>query len=154
MLTSLGVFTVEEMQSRTEIMLENYCKSVVIEANTMVSMTKTQILPAIESFAADTAMAASAKKALVSGLSCAYETGLVEKLSALADEICQKTMKLEEEIAGLEKAKDIIQESALIRDTVLPAMEGLRIPCDQAELLVAKSYWPFPTYADLLFSVK
>ena len=76
------------------------------------------------------------------------------KLSELTDRITEKTDELEEAVLGLQDAEDIIAESVLIRDTVLPKMSELRIPCDRAELLTAKSYWPFPTYGDILFSVK
>ncbi len=154
MLISLGVFTEEELRSRRDIMLENYCKSVVIEANTMVDMARTQIAPAIEAYAADVAKAASAKKAVASGLKCSYEKGLVEKLSALIDEIAEKTDELDAAIIKIHDAEDIIEESEMVRDTLLPVMSELRVPCDKAELLTAKSYWPFPTYEDLLFGVK
>ena len=154
MLTSLGVFTIDELKSRRDIMLENYCKSVNIEANTMISMVHKRIAPAITRFAADLAKQAAEKKALFPDLSCSYETDLVKKLSSLTDCIAQRTDKLEKAVIGLSDATDIIEESALIRDTVLPAMSELRIPCDRAELLVAKNYWPFPTYGDILFSVK
>ena len=154
MLTSLGVFTVDELRSRRDIMLENYCKSVVIEANTMVDMAKTQIAPAIEAYAADVAKAASAKKAVAPSLKCAYETGIVEKLSGLIDVIADKAEELEEAVGKLAAAKDIVEESAMIRDTLLPVMSELRAPCDQAEQLTAKDYWPYPSYADLLFGVK
>ena len=154
MLISLGVFTDEELRSRRDIMLENYCKSVVIEANTMVDMARTQIAPAIESYAADVAKAAAVKKSVASGLSCAYEKGIVEKLSALIDEIAKKTDELDAAIVKIHDAEDIIEESEMVRDTLLPIMSELRVPCDKAELLTAKSYWPFPTYEDLLFGVK
>ncbi|MBR3302151.1 MAG: glutamine synthetase III [Firmicutes bacterium] len=154
MLISLGVFTEEELHSRRDIMLENYCKSVVIEANTMVDMARTQIAPAIEAYAADVAKAASAKKAVASGLNCSYEKGLVEKLSGLIDEIDQKTDELDAAIIRIHDAEDIIEESEMVRDMLLPVMSELRVPCDKAELLTAKSYWPFPTYEDLLFGVK
>ena len=154
MLISLGVFTDEELRSRRDIMLENYCKSVVIEANTMVDMARTQIAPAIESYAADVAKAAAVKKSVASGLSCAYEKGIVEKLSALIDEIAKKTDELDDAIIKIHDAEDIIEESEMVRDTLLPLMSELRVPCDKAELLTAKSYWPFPTYEDLLFGVK
>ena len=154
MLTSLGVFTEEEMRSRRDIMLENYCKSVVIEANTMISMAKTMIAPAIEAYAADVARAAAAKKALSPDLPCTYETGLVKTLSSLLDEICVKTDKLESVLPKLHDAADVVEESAWVRDNLLSAMGELRVPCDKAELLTDKKYWPFPTYADLLFGVK
>ena len=135
-------------------MLENYCKSVLIEANTMINMVHKRIAPAITRFTADLAKEASGKKALFPDLACSYETELVRKLSVLTDCIAEKTDELEEAVLGLQGTEDIVEESALIRDTVLPRMSELRIPCDRAELLTAKSYWPFPTYGDILFSVK
>ncbi len=154
MLTSLGVFTVDELKSRRDIMLENYCKSVVIEANTMINMVHKRIAPAITRFTSDLAKQAAEKKFLFPDLACDYETELITKLSTLTDSIAQRTDELEEAVVGLQNAEDIVAESILIRDTVLPKMCELRIPCDRAELLTAKSYWPFPTYGDILFSVK
>lgn len=154
MLTSLNVFTLDELQSRVEIMLENYCKSVLIEANTMINMVHKRIAPAITRFTADLASQAAQKKALFSDLACSYETELVTRLSSLTDTISNRTDDLEAAVLGLQDAENIIEESALIRDTVLPRMSELRIPCDKAELLTAKSYWPFPTYGDILFSVR
>ena len=154
MLTSLGVFTIDELHSRRDIMLENYTKSVLIEANTMVSMAKRQIAPAIEAYAADVAKSAAAKKAIVPELACRYESGIVSELSELIDEIEAKTIELEKAVSAISGAKDIVEESAMIRDTVLPVMSELRAPCDKAEQLTARSYWPYPTYADLLFGVR
>ena len=154
MLISHGVFTEAELKSRYEIMLENYCKTIVIEANTMVNMAKTQIVPAIEAYAADTAKAAASKKTLDSTLVCGYETGVVRKLSALADLIASKAEELETALISLDKAENIGAESVMIRDTVLGLMSELRIPCDEAETITAKNYWPMPTYADLLFGIK
>ena len=154
MLTGQGVFTYREMQSRCEIMLENYCKSVIIEANTMVRMAKKNIAPAVSAYAADVAGAAAAKKELIPELACTYETEITRKLSVLNDQIYAAIHELEEALAGLEGEGDIIRESELIRDTILPKMCQLRIPCDEAETMTAKEYWPYPTYGDLLFSVK
>ncbi|MBR6205851.1 MAG: glutamine synthetase III [Oscillospiraceae bacterium] len=154
MLTGLGVFTEDELRSRRDIMLENYCKSIVIEANTMTDMTRTLIVPAIERYAADVAKGITAKKEIAPGLACVYETDLVGKLSGLIDEIAAKTDELEAALLTIGGAEDIVEESAAIRDRLLPVMSQLRVPCDEAERLTAKSYWPFPTYADLLFGVK
>ncbi|MCR5459833.1 MAG: glutamine synthetase III [Acetatifactor sp.] len=154
MLTSHKVFSEAELKSRCEIMLENYNKTVTIEANTMIEMAKTQIVPAIESFTADVAGSAATKKALNSKLACKYETELVGKLSELTDEIYGKIGELEKAVAGLSKAKDTIKESELIRDKVLPKMAELRKPVDEAETITAKDYWPYPSYGDLLFGVK
>ncbi|MBQ7460410.1 MAG: glutamine synthetase III [Oscillospiraceae bacterium] len=154
MLTSLGVFTEDEPKSRRDIMLENYCKTVLIEANTMINMVHKRIAPAITRFTSDLSEEAYSKKKMFPELECCYETELVKKLSELTDSITHKTDELEKAVCDLKDAGDIIEESELIRDTVLPKMSELRIPCDRAELLTAKSYWPFPTYGDILFSVK
>ncbi len=153
MLTSQGVFSKAELESRCEIMLENYCKSVTIEANTMVVMAKTQILPAIDSYSGDLAKRVNLKKNIDSSMACSYESTLVKKLSNLSDKIFEDTEDLSDTIVALSKAEDIIAESAMIRDEIIPKMNKLRISCDEAETLTAKSYWPFPSYADLLFGV-
>ncbi|MBQ3868642.1 MAG: glutamine synthetase type III, partial [Clostridia bacterium] len=154
MLTSHKVFTVEELRSRRDIMLENYCKTVTIEANTMINMASTMITPAIERFSADVARNAAAKKGLDPSLACAYETALVRKLSDLTDAIAARTSELQDAVIALHDAGDIISESAMIRDNVLPKMCELRLSCDEAETVTDKKYWPMPTYADILFSVR
>ena len=154
MLTSHKVFTEAELKSRYEITLENYCKTVVIEANTMVDMAKTEIAPAVEAYTMEVAKTVAAKKAVDATLACSYETGLVKKLSTLTDRIATKTAELEDALLKLHTIEDIGAESELIRDTVLTKMGELRLVCDEAETLTAKKYWPFPTYGDLLFSVK
>ncbi len=153
MLTSLGVFTMDELYSRRDIMLENYCKSVEIEACTMSDMVRTLIIPAMEAYAADMAGAAASKRAIAPALKCGYEAGIVTGLSELADTIAVRADELDTAMEKLHEAADIVEESAMIRDTILPLMDALRAPCDKAELMTAKSYWPFPTYGDLLFGV-
>ena len=154
MLTSHKVFTVAELNSRYEIMLENYCKTVVIEANTMIDMAKTQIAPAVEAFTLEVAKTASAKKALDSSIACGYESNLVKRLSALIDMIAIKADELNTSLTELTAVDDIREEANTIRDIILTKMSELRISCDEAETLTAKKYWPYPSYADLLFGVK
>ena len=153
MLTRHKVFTEAELKSRCDIMLDNYCKTVVIEANTMADMAKTQILPAVESYSEAVARTAAVKKSLDADIACDFEKTLVKKLSELALKIYKGSDCLKRAVMQLADAKDIIDESEMIRDTVLPAMGELRVPCDEAEKLTAKSFWPFPTYGDILFSV-
>ena len=83
-----------------------------------------------------------------------YTVWVLSLIHILTDRIDRKVRELEDVLISLHSAKDIGEESAMIRDTVLVKMSELRIPCDEAETLTAKSYWPFPTYADLLFGVK
>ncbi|MBP5530354.1 MAG: glutamine synthetase III [Lachnospiraceae bacterium] len=153
MLTKHGVFSKAELESRCEIMLENYCKSVTIEANTMVVMSKTQIAPAIDKFVGDLAQRAALKQSIGSSIPDSYEISVVRKLSAITDAAYTKTDELKDEIAALSGANGIIEESAMIRDKILPKMAELRALCDEAETLTSKEYWPFPSYADLLFGV-
>ena len=154
MLVGHKVFTEAELKSRCEIQLENYCKTVVIEANTMVSMAKTLIAPAVEAYAADVAKAVAAKRLVDANLPCKYESKLIKNLSTLTDRIAGNIEELEIALQELHEAKDVGDEANAIRDNVLEKMNALRIACDEAELLTAKKYWPFPTYSDLLFGVK
>ena len=154
MLTGQGVFTKAELVSRYEVTLENYCKTVIIEANTMVDMARTEILPAVQAYALDTAKTAAAKKELIPGCLCGHETELVKKLSALTDQIAVQTDELEKAVWALTGMENIGEKSAAVRDIILPKMTELRLPCDEAETLTAKKYWPFPTYGDLLFGVR
>ena len=154
MLTGHKVFSKAEIESRCEIMLENYCKTITIEANTMVDMAKTQIAPAIENSIGKLAKIVSDKKAIDASLVFGYETDLIKKLSASVEKILADAESLKTKIAGLSKAKSIIDESYKIRDGVIPAMAKLRAVADEAEVLTDRSYWPFPTYGDLLFGVR
>ena len=154
MLTAHKVFTVAELKSRCEIMLENYCKTVVIEANTMVDMARKQILPATEGYCAELAGTIAAKKAVAPALACQYETDLLTKLSALTDQIAGRTDDLEASLLALKDSEDIISESYAIRDTVIGAMAALRAAVDEAETVTSEKYWPFPTYGELLFGVR
>ncbi|MBR2407327.1 MAG: glutamine synthetase III [Lachnospiraceae bacterium] len=154
MLTAHGVFSEAELKSRYEITLENYCKTVVIEANTMVDMAKTEIAPAVEAYVADVAKAVAAKKAVDATLPCTYEMGLVKKLSMLCDRIAIKIEELETILKEIQETENIGTEANAIRDILLGKMYELRLACDEAETVTAKSYWPFPTYGDLLFGVR
>ena len=82
------------------------------------------------------------------------ESGLVRKLSALTDRIAGRAEELAKAVLALHTGEDILAEAQGIRDTLLTKMSELRLACDEAEALTAKNYWPFPTYGDLLFSVK
>ena len=154
MLTSHKVFTETELKSRCEIMLDNYCKTVVIEANTMVDMARKQILPAVEAYVKEVSKTAVAKKQFAPDASCEYEKKTVTKLSLLMEQILDKTETLEDEIMKLKFISDVKQESYAIRDSILLKMGELRAVADEAETLTADKYWPFPTYGELLFGVK
>ncbi len=154
MLTSHKVFSEAELHSRCDIMLENYCKTVNIEAGTMLDMAKKQIIPAVEAYTSDLAKAYERKHAAVPTLKLTHETKLIEKLSGLIDDMDSAVEALEEAVGEYRGISGIIPASCFIRDRILPAMDALRAPCDEAETLTAEKYWPFPTYDKLLFGVK
>lgn len=154
MLTAHGVYTEAELRSRYEIMLENYCKTVCIEAQTMSDMARKQILPAVARYAADVARAAADKKSLDGEISCGYETKLVKKLTAVTESIDARVDALDSAIARFKTICDVTEGANFIRDEMLSRMAVLRSAADEAETLTAESAWPFPTYGELLFSVR
>ena len=154
MLTAHKIFSPAELHSRYEILLENYSKTVNIEALTMVDMARKEILPAVEGYTKSLAETLAAKKAAVAGLPCKYETATITKLSELSDEIADATANLDSEIAKFQAIEDVTEAANDIRDVILGKMDALRAVCDEAETITAKEFWPFPTYSDLLFSVK
>ena len=153
MLISQGVFSMAELRSRYEITLENYCKTVTIEANTMIEMVRREILPAIEAYVGSVAETAAKKKSAVPDLECRSEKKVITKLSVLSDLIDKNAAALEASMAKLLTESDTSVSAFAVRDDILPKMAQLRAVADEAETLTAKSYWPFPGYGELLFSV-
>ena len=154
MLTSHKVFTKAELESRMEIMLENYVKQVNIEALTMIDMTGKQILPAIETYLGKLLKNVSMKKTLSEDISCAYETANIEKLSAACDEMSANAGILERLTYHLSHIDNIIEQADFVRDEILPQMDTLREYADDAEAIVDSKIWPLPTYGELLFGVR
>lgn len=154
MLTAHKVFSEAELKSRCEITLDNYCKTIVIEANTMVAMAKCEIAPAIESYIKELAKTASLKKSVLDDVSVVYESTIIKKLSVLTERIFISADDLQNAVLTIDQYENAVDESAAIRDMLLVKMNELRVACDEAETLTAKKYWPFPTYGDLLFGVK
>ena len=154
MLTSLKVMSEAEIRSRYEIMLDNYRKTVNIEAETMVDMARRQILPAVEKFSAKLAQDIALKKAVAPVVSGIYEITLVTRLSDLVEEIDAAVEDLAAALAAFHKIDDVTESANMVRDVLLPKMEALRKPCDEAEQRTAVGCWPFPTYGDLLFGVQ
>ena len=154
MLTEQKVFTPAELDSRMEIMLDNYCKTITIEGNTLVDMVRKDILPSIEMYLSKVAETAKLKKDVDSKLSISYEKNIMNKLSSLNDIIFAGVDTLEKVLAEEVEIEDIVEQGYAIRDKVLPTMEELRSACDEAEMIVAKEYWPYPSYGEMLFGVK
>ncbi len=154
MLTRQKVFSLPELRSRYEITLENYCKTVNIEALTMLDMVHREILPAIEKYISVIASTALAKAQAVPGISCRYESATVKRLTSLTEGADKAAEKLAAAVADYRAITDITAAADSIRDSVIPAMDALRAVCDEAETIVGEEYWCFPTYEKLLFSVR
>lgn len=148
-----GVFTLAEMQSRHDILLENYSKIINIEALTMIDMARKDILPAVTEYIKELADTAIAVKQ-ASGIEAAFETDLIKKLSKLQSDISERTSALEKAVIEVHEISDILTQSYAYRDKVFVAMQDLRAAADQAESLCSSKIWPFPTYGELLFGVR
>ena len=148
------VFSRQEIESRYEIYLENYCKNVRIEALTMADMTNKDILPAVSAYfktLCDTVKVMSRAGIDPGG---SYEQVTAEKLAVLSKKIFSAVCGLSQVVDGLSEAGDAARESELIRDRVIPQMSLLREFVDSAESITAEEYWPYPTYGDLMFGVQ
>ena len=154
MLLRHKVFNEAEIQSRCEIMLENYVKTVNIEGLTMVDMVRKDYLPAIEEYLYTLSRAVDSMKSVSANVKCRYEISTIEKLTDLTDHILSSVEVLEEVLEKLKTAGDIFNSSAMVRDELLPAMSTLRGYVDAAEMLTSAKYWPYPSYGKLLFSVQ
>ncbi len=152
MLTAHKVYSKAEIESRTEIMLENYVKTVNIEALTMVDMARKMIMPAVEDYIS--ALVKTVKNKQDVGVGSKYEKDLAIKLSGLLETIEAKTDELDEKIKEYKKISDVTEASYFIRDTIIPAMDVLRAPADQAEAITDEKFWRYPTYGKLLFGVR
>lgn len=153
MLLHQEVFSRSELESRYEIMLETYCKTICIEARTMRSMAVKRIAPAIERYTAELARNTADKRKAFPDLSCTFEEKTAGLLSRQTDRIYEDAAAMQEALDDLSGA-DHCSDSKIIRDRLLPAMEQLRHDSDIAEAATSKTYWPLPNYGLLLFGEK
>lgn len=151
--TKHNIFTEEEVHSRYEILMENYCKTIHIEAATTLEMAKKQIIPAVVNFSSDVSTSALNKKALGS-FGTKLEESLLGKISSLGDSLYDKVEKLESVLLGADGFDSVEALAGYYHSTVLPAMQELREVADELETITGSDYWPFPTYSELLYSVK
>ena len=148
------VFTEIEIDSRYEIYLENYSKTIRIEALTMLEMVKkdfTDGLMAYETALTDTAIQ---KKQVLTDAKCTLETNILTKLDAASEAIGHATEKLEKDLAETQKITDSLELATAYHDTILADMDALRAPVDAAEEMIPETYLPYPTYSKLLFSLR
>ena len=150
--TSHKVFTEVEIHSRLEILQENYCKLIHIEACTMLDMAKKDILPCVSKYAKVLDDTLIAKKARDSK-GFAYENETLNAINDLSDKAYYATKDLETAVAGTSSIENVKALSLYYKDEVLSKMEMLRSFVDKLENLVATEYWCYPTYGELLFGV-
>ncbi|MBQ7923365.1 MAG: glutamine synthetase III [Clostridia bacterium] len=148
------VFMKAELRSRHEICLENYCKTLHIEAATMVDMVRRDILPAVSAYVREICETASAKKGFSELLNTDYEFELANRLNGLAVEIHRAAAELNRMIPEVDRISDVLDKANGYLNKILPVMKELRGYCDEAEIHTAAKYWPFPTYTELLYGVR
>ncbi|MBR2578719.1 MAG: glutamine synthetase III [Clostridia bacterium] len=148
-----GVLSRVELNSRYEIYIKNYCKMLHIEVQTMISMIKSEILPAVSKYNHKLAKTLSVKNDLNLDLSSDYEYKSLKKLSELSDRLCAATDKLNETENLCSKFENMSECARNYRDLVLDQMNATRDIVDEIETEMPKEYWPYPNYEDILFSV-
>ena len=147
------VFSEQEIRSRYEILLENYCKVINIEALTMLDIARKEILPAVMSYIRDLSQTAILKAQLIPDINCDMERTLVDKLSALCASFYNKTEMLSNALLNTKSQTELFKCAKYYKETVLAAMRETRAVADEMELLTDNKYWPFPTFSDLLFKI-
>ena len=148
-----GVFNAAELRSRYEILLQNYVKVIHIEAETMMDMVSRNILPAVSAFSAK--LCDNAKvKAEVAGVACGYEKARCREISRHTDTIYAIYSTLGEAMHHADSAEDTLERAMRYKDDVIGAMNALREACDACEAMIPNEQWPYPSYTDILFSVK
>ena len=147
------VLSKTEINSRVEIVLENYSKVLHIEALTLIDMMSREVIPAIMEYNDILCGLVNNKNAVDASLDASVELELIARLSAANREIYRLTAELKNSVAAAEREEDVIDKAVYYHDTVLKIMNDIRKYADSAEAVVPKDYWPYPSYGDLLFMV-
>ena len=155
LLTSHHIFTHAELHSRYEIKLENYVKTLHIEAGTMVEIIQKDLLPAVTTYMEKLAQTAALKKSVVPDISVSTEAALLTRLTELSETMVKDLERLKEDtaMAEYEVDKNLLKSAKLYQSVVLTDMEKVRVSADAAEALIPDSILPYPTYGKLLFSI-
>jgi len=146
------VYSESELHSRYEILMENYSKTIHIEALTMVDMVKTLIIPACIDYENDVSALLERKKAL-GKYNSFLEDHLLGKISLLSENLLKKLHALEDILLKAKAGQDNLDHAVFFKDTVLSAMSALRFIVDELETITARKHWPLPSYAELLYSI-
>lgn len=151
--TKHHVFSESELYSRYEILMENYCKTIHIEALTMIDIVKKFIIPSVLSYQGEIAGIANSKKQLNPTLKCELEEKLLHDLSRLGNYLYAKLDTLETSVLNAKNHSDLLESAKYYRESIFINMQHLRGVVDELETLIGKDHWTLPTYGELLFSV-
>jgi glutamine synthetase len=148
-----GVFTKHELHSRYEILLENYSKTINIEALTMIDMVNKQVIPAVIGYQKELADLILQKKAINAKLETVMEENLLNKISGLSVLLEKRLNNLIEQTLAVRELKDNLTIARAFREKVYMAMIELRLVVDELEMLISSKHWSIPTYTEILNSV-
>lgn len=148
-----NVLSRKEIYSRTEIVLEEYCKEINIEALTLIDIAKKDLIPSVTAYIKELSDTANSKKAFMIDIDCETEKSLIYKLSLLASSLYSKTELLENKLLEVKNCNGVEETAYFYRNSIFAAMQEMRAVIDELETNTAKKYWPFPTYGEILFSV-
>ena len=148
-----GIFTKEEVESRYEILMESYAKTINIEALTMLEMARRDILPAVMAYVKELTEAVAVKKSVSSEISVSAEMELITKLSSLCETFIANIDALDKTVLAAKSIEDQIEAAKFYYTDVFKAMTELREIGDEMEVYTSAEYWPYPTYGEMLFSV-
>ncbi len=152
--TGHRIFSKEELAARYDIMMENYCKVINIEALTMLDMSRKDILPAMSDYCKELAETISAKKAVCADIDCTYEQETLSNLSSLVSAMYKQVNKLDEDLIKIKSTEDITEMGDYYKNTILSDMTAIRISSDMMETVASSEKWPYPSYGELLFGVR
>ena len=148
------VFSEVELAARKDIDLENYAYKLHIEALTLIDMCKRGIIPAVLKAEGKISDRIISKNTVLGDRYTKKDTALLRKLSGFADDIYKELEVLEKKVQLAEKTEGVFEKADYYKSVVLPAMEKLRTGCDSAEEIMPAEYWPYPTYAQIMYSVR
>ena len=146
-----SVYSEIELAARYKMKLDNYCKVLRIEAETMLHMLRRDILPAVSAYSAELANAAISKQEL--GIECSFEKDGAAHISRLISSCCDVARELDAAIADVSALPENYTRAVAGRDRLIPSMTRLRSLVDELEVHTSAEYWPMPTYGEILFSV-
>ena len=151
--TKHGVLSETEIHARYEIMLENYIKTINIEALTMIDMVNKDILPAISAYIRDLSKSAEKRAKILPDFKGGFEEARISALAVLERSVYEKVENLEELLVNSE-ISDSLKKAEYFRSKIFVAMQTLRTDVDAAERITSAKYWPYPSYGELLFGVR